>query len=295
MRFTWIVDVENTTLKKFLNKQGVSRRLLAKIKYQGGTLLVNKQVRNSTFEVKEGDSVTIIIPDEGEHETMLPYESTLDIIYEDEHLLVVNKPTEVASIPSQYHKTGTMANYVKHYYNQQDYDNRIIHVVTRLDRDTTGLMMFAKHGFSHAMMDKQLQSGEMKKYYSAIVGGDLSRLKEEETIDLRIGRDESSIIKRTVVEEGGQHAITDYKLIEKTDETAQVDIQLHTGRTHQIRVHFQGIGCPLIGDELYGGNIDKGINRQALHCKRLEFLHPFTGEQIVLTAPLPEDMQELLS
>lgn len=292
MRFTWTVDAPST-LKRFLNNQGVSRRLLAKIKFQGGTLLVNKHVRNTRFEVVPGDIASIIIPDEGEHETMLPYESTLDIVYEDEHLLVVNKPTEVASIPSQYHKNGTMANYVKYYYNQQEYVNRIIHVVTRLDRDTTGLMMFAKHGFAHAMMDKQLQSGELKKYYHALIGGDLTRLKEHEVIDLPIGREETSIIKRRVLETGKQ-AVTEYRLVDKTDEVAQVAIQLHTGRTHQIRVHFSEIGCPLIGDELYGGRLDKGLGRQALHCQKLVFLHPFTREEITLEANLPEDMIKVL-
>ncbi|MGX6969912.1 RluA family pseudouridine synthase [Vagococcus bubulae] len=293
MRFSWTVDEEKTTLKRFLNNKGVSRRLLAKIKFQGGTLLVNKQVRNTKYEVNLGDIVTIIIPDEGEHETMLPFESKLDIVYEDEHLLIVNKPTEVASIPSQYHKNGTMANYVKYYYNQQQYVNRIIHVVTRLDRDTTGLMMFAKHGFAHAMMDKQLQSGELKKYYHALVGGDLSRLKKHETIDLPIGRDETSIIKRCVTE-NGQHAITEYKLVETNEDIAQVAVQLHTGRTHQIRVHFSAIGCPLIGDELYGGDLTKGLNRQALHCQKLVFLHPFTREELTFELPLPNDMEELI-
>ncbi|RGI30166.1 RluA family pseudouridine synthase [Melissococcus sp. OM08-11BH] len=293
MRFSWTVDEEKTTLKRFLNNKGVSRRLLAKIKFQGGTLLVNKQVRNTKFEVKLDDVVTIIIPDEGEHETMLPFESKLDIVYEDDHLLIVNKPTEVASIPSQYHKNGTMANYVKYYYNQQQYVNRIIHVVTRLDRDTTGLMMFAKHGFAHAMMDKQLQSGELKKYYHALVGGDLSRLKKHETIDLPIGRDETSIIKRCVIE-NGQRAITEYKLVEINRDIAHVAVQLHTGRTHQIRVHFSAIGCPLIGDELYGGDLTKGLNRQALHCQKLVFLHPFTREELIFELPLPNDMEELI-
>ncbi|UUV98807.1 RluA family pseudouridine synthase [Vagococcus luciliae] len=293
MRFSWTVDEEKTTLKRFLNNKGVSRRLLAKIKFQGGTLLVNKQVRNTKFEVKLDDVVTIIIPDEGEHETMLPFESKLDIVYEDEHLLIVNKPTEVASIPSQYHKNGTMANYVKYYYNQQQYVNRIIHVVTRLDRDTTGLMMFAKHGFAHAMMDKQLQSGELKKYYHALVGGDLSRLKKHETIDLPIGRDETSIIKRCIIE-NGQRAVTEYKLVEINRDIAHVAVQLHTGRTHQIRVHFSAIGCPLIGDELYGGDLTKGLNRQALHCQKLVFLHPFTREELTFELPLPNDMEELI-
>lgn len=293
MKFTWTVSEKESSLKSFLNEQGVSRRLLAKIKFQGGTLFVNGKVENTRFGVKPNDVVKIIIPDEGEHETMLPFESELDIVFEDEHLLIVNKPSGVATIPSQYHKNGTMANYVKYYYNQQGYVNRVIHVITRLDRDTTGLMLFAKHGFAHAMMDKQLQSGELKKFYGALVGGDIDTLEDSARIDLPIGREETSIIQRRVIETG-QHAITDYKLDAKNDGIAKVSIQLHTGRTHQIRVHFSHLGCPLIGDSLYGGEMTKGIDRQALHCERLEFRHPFTNEMLVFKAPLPEDMQQFL-
>lgn len=292
MRFTWVVKDKSSSLKAFLNSQGVSRRLLAKIKFQGGTLLVNKQVKNTRFDVHPDDVVTIIIPDEGEHETMLPFESTLDIVYEDEHLLVVNKPSEVASIPSQYHKNGTMANMVKYYYNEQDYKNRVIHIVTRLDRDTTGLMLFAKHGFAHAMMDKQLQSGELKKYYAAVVGGDVASLETVGRIELPIGREETSIIKRQVLDTG-QYALTTYELAQKKNQLAQVNVQLHTGRTHQIRVHFSALGCPLLGDELYGGDMEL-IQRQALHCRKLEMKHPFTGESLVFELDLPKDMECLL-
>ncbi|MEG2708441.1 MAG: RluA family pseudouridine synthase, partial [Vagococcus sp.] len=286
MEFVWQVTEESVKLKTFLKSKGVSKKLLAKIKFHGGEMSVNDQIQNALYMVVPGDEVKIVIPDEGEHETLIPYEAPIDIVFEDDHFLVVNKPKQVASIPAQYHPVGTMAHRVKHYYNSQNYVNRVVHVVTRLDRDTTGLMLFAKHGFAHAMLDKQLQSKELKKYYTALVSGQIDELSEKGQITLRIGRDETSLIKRQVREDG-QEAITDYWLEEVTDTVAQVGIQLKTGRTHQIRVHFSGVGCPLLGDSLYDGDMGLGIDRQALHCAKLEFKHPFTQELIVLEAELP--------
>ncbi|MGX7024075.1 RluA family pseudouridine synthase [Vagococcus hydrophili] len=294
MEFTWCVDTESMKLKSFLKEQGVSRKLLAKVKFQGGTLYVNNEVRNALFEVSKGDKVSMIVPDEGEHETLLPDDSGIDVVYEDEHILVVNKPSGVASIPAQYHPKGTMANRVKHHYNKNNYVNRVVHVVTRLDRDTTGLMLFAKHGFAHAMLDKQLRSGDLKKYYTALVSGNIEQLKESDRIDLPIGRDVTSIVKRQVIETG-QKAVTDYWLEKKTKQVALIRIQLHTGRTHQIRVHFSAIGCPLLGDSMYDGNMDLGIDRQALHCTRLEMKHPFTGEPLILEQHLPNDMEIIIN
>ncbi|MBO0476436.1 RluA family pseudouridine synthase [Vagococcus sp. DIV0080] len=293
MEFVWQVTEESVKLKTFLKSKGVSKKLLAKIKFHGGEMSVNDQIQNALYMVVPGDEVKIVIPDEGEHETLIPYEAPIDIVFEDDHFLVVNKPKQVASIPAQYHPVGTMAHRVKHYYNSQNYVNRVVHVVTRLDRDTTGLMLFAKHGFAHAMLDKQLQSKELKKYYTALVSGQIDELSEKGQITLRIGRDETSLIKRQVREDG-QEAITDYWLEEVTDTVAQVGIQLKTGRTHQIRVHFSGVGCPLLGDSLYDGDMGLGIDRQALHCARLEFKHPFTQELIVLEAELPEDMKAVM-
>ncbi|AQP54164.1 RNA pseudouridine synthase [Vagococcus penaei] len=294
MKFEWIVTEQEILLKTFLRQQGVSKKLLAKIKFQGGTLLVNGVERTVRHFVQVHDVVTVIIPDEGEHETMLPYASILDIVYEDDHILVVNKPSGVASIPAQYHPNGTMANRVKYYYNQQNYVNRIIHVVTRLDRDTTGLMLFAKHGFAHAMLDKQLQDGRLKKHYMALVSGRIETLEKMAMIDLPIGRDMTSLIKRQVIATG-QRALTEYQLVQRTEQVALVDVQLHTGRTHQIRVHFSALGCPLLGDNMYDGNCDLGITRQALHCRRLVFDHPFTKEKIEIQQPLPTDMARLIN
>ncbi|MEI5995161.1 RluA family pseudouridine synthase [Candidatus Enterococcus mansonii] len=294
MEFNWTVEKEGPQqLKYFLKDQGISKGLLAKIKFQGGKIEVNQSVENVLFKVSVGDQIRVTIPDEKEHETLLVDNVPIEIVFEDEHYLVVNKPAGVASIPAQYHPNGTMANRVKAYYKAQQYKNQVIHVVTRLDRDTTGLMLFAKHGFAHAMLDQELRKKEVVKMYQALVGGNVSALESHGTIDLPIGRDLSSILKRTIIE-SGQFAETEYWLLKRKGDQALVNIQLHTGRTHQIRVHFEAVGCPLLGDDMYGGQMDTGIVRQALHCCQLSFIHPFTKQRLELTSPLAEDMKKIV-
>lgn len=283
---------EPQQIKYYLKEQGISKGLLAKIKFQGGTISVNGQVENVLYLLQPEDRLTITIPPEGEHETLLSDETPLDIVYEDAHLLVVNKPAGVASIPAQYHPNGTMANRVKAYYKAQQYADQVVHVVTRLDRDTSGLMLFAKHGFAHAKLDSQLRAKAVVKKYQALVSGEVSQLIPHGEIILPIARDLSSLMNRKV-DPAGQYAETEYWLMKRDGEKALVDIRLHTGRTHQIRVHFSAIGCPLLGDDMYGGRLDLGITRQALHCHQLRFQHPFTGGQLEFIQPLPPDMAQV--
>lgn len=293
MEFNWkYQEKEPLLLRTFLKKQGISKKLLAKIKFQGGTIYVNQQIENVLYQLKFNDQVTVVIPAEAPHETLLADTQPLSIIFEDEHLLIVNKPAGVASIPAQYHPNGTMANRVKNYYVEKNYPDQVVHVVTRLDRDTSGLMLFAKHGFAHAQLDQELRQKKLVKKYQALVAGNLNRLKSHEILELPIARDLSSLLKRQVVA-GGQPAVTEYWLQQKNTKLALVDIQLHTGRTHQIRVHFSAIGCPLLGDEMYGGNPALGLSRQALHCYHLAFQHPFTNENLTFDLPLAEDMAEV--
>lgn len=294
MEFSWTVEKKETQqVKSFLKEQGISKGLLAKIKFQGGKIEVNQSVENVLYPLSFGDQVKITIPDEKEHETLLVDDVPIDIVFEDEHYLVVNKPAGIASIPAQYHPNGTMANRVKAYFKAQNYQDQVIHVVTRLDRDTTGLMLFAKHGFAHAMLDQELRKKAVVKIYQALLGGNVSNLKEHDTIALPIGRDLTSILKRQIVETG-QQAETEYWLTKRNQDEALVNIQLHTGRTHQIRVHFEAIGCALLGDNMYGGKMDSGIDRQALHCCQLRFVHPFTKQDMNLTSPLAEDMRKIV-
>lgn len=294
MEFSYVYHKhEPQKVKFFLKEQGISKRLLAKIKFQGGQIFVNDQVENVLYSLKAKDTVRVIIPDEGSHETLLPDETPLDIVFEDEHLLVVNKPAGVPSIPAQYHPNATMANRVKSYYQKQGYKDQVVHVVTRLDRDTSGLMLFARHGFSHALLDKQLFNKELNKKYQAIISGNLAKLAFHDVIDLPILRDPSSIIKRQTGA-NGKPAETEYKLRQEKGTHALVDVWLHTGRTHQIRVHFAAIGFPLVGDELYGGTMSLSLKRQALHCGELNFTHPFTQAKLCFKQELPSDMEKVM-
>lgn len=291
MEFSWTYEKsEKRILRTFLREQGISRKLLAKIKFQGGRIFVNGKEETVVFPLTAEDKVAIIIPDEEEFETVLVDPTPLDIVFEDEHLLVLNKPSGVASIPAQYHPNGAMVNRVKAYCMAQGYKDLVTHVVTRLDRDTSGLMLFAKHGFAHAKLDTQLRTKTFKKKYQTIVSGAIDQLEDHGRIELPIARNTTSIMRRKV-DSSGKYALTEYWVKKQKNGLALIDVQLHTGRTHQIRVHFSALGCPLIGDEMYGGRMDAGITRQALHCSELRFTHPFTGEELMFQLPLADDMR----
>jgi len=286
--FSWIHDKEDKIqIKTFLQSKGISKSLLATIKFDGGKIWLNGKERTVLATLEKGDKVTIKIPDEGEHETTVGVDMPLDILFEDDHFLVVNKPTGAASIPSKVHPRLSMANRVKGYYQRQGYVYQVIHIVTRLDRDTTGVMLFAKHGYAHALMDTLLRNKEVDKTYRAILSEPILT-QPHGFIDGPIGRTEDSIMMRMVREDGKQ-ALTEYWLDKSYPEGQTVRIKLHTGRTHQIRVHFASIGAPLLGDDLYGGKADADMLRQALHCESLAFVHPFSGISLKIEAPLPDD------
>lgn len=291
MRFEFIAD-EHVKVKTFLKKHEISKSLLAKVKFAGGNIFVNGQSQNAIYLLDIGDKVTVDIPSEKGFESLEAVDRDLSIVYEDEHFLVLDKPAGVASIPSVNH-SNTMANFVKAYYIRQDYENQQVHIVTRLDRDTSGLMLFAKHGYAHARLDKQLQKKMIEKRYYALVQGS-GELKLEGDIIAPIGRDPDSIITRCVTKDG-KYAHTSYKVVEQFGDIYLVDIRLRTGRTHQIRVHFAHLGFPLLGDDLYGGTLEAGITRQALHCHSLSFYNPFLGKQLQLESQLPIDFQNTIT
>lgn len=291
MRFEFVAD-QHVKVKTFLKKHDISKGLLAKVKFKGGNILVNGQPQNAIYLLEVGDLVSIDIPsEEDETGSLKPVSHPLEIVYEDDHFLVLDKPFGYASIPSVLH-SSTIANFVKSYYLEKGYENKQVHIVTRLDRDTSGLMLFAKHGYAHARLDKQLQKKTIQKRYYALVHGrgELARSGE---IIASIGRPVDSIITRCVTKDG-KYAHTSYEVVASWGDVHLVDIQLHTGRTHQIRVHFAHIGFPLLGDDLYGGSMDFGITRQALHCHRLSFINPFIEERLILERSLPADFQAVI-
>ncbi|GAX46964.1 RluA family pseudouridine synthase [Pseudolactococcus reticulitermitis] len=297
MRFDFLVAANQNgiLLKTFLKQHGISKHLLAKIKFAGGDLQVNGVKQNAIYHVSEGDKVTIHIPSETATVTLKQQEMPLTIVYEDDHFLVLDKPAGIASVTGVNYPDSTMSNYVAGYLKAQGYDNQKVHVVTRLDKDTSGLMLFAKHGYAHSVLDKMLQQKGVTKRYFALVHTS-NQLDQSADIQVPIGRKDGSIIERAVVDSEhptAKFAHTSYEIIQSQAHFTLVDIQLHTGRTHQIRVHFSHLGAPLLGDDLYGGKRDK-IARQALHCHFLSFRHPFTDEELCLASPLPQDMQVLL-
>lgn len=279
-------------LKSFLSKKGISRALLVQLKHIPHAILVNGRHEIVLVEIRCGDVVTLRIPDESENPYTKTSETPLDVLFEDEYFLVVNKPSGVPSIPSALHPNDTMTNRVKGYWKKKRSYNHIPHVVTRLDRDTTGVMVFATHALSHAWLDQQLREKQLTKRYRAIV--ELSdQLKDSGRIEEPIGRTQESIIKR-MVDPNGKYALTEYTVERKLAHVAVVSIQLHTGRTHQIRVHFHHIGATLIGDELYGGTHQLTMKRQALHCEEVSFYHPMNQRNVTISAPLPQDMMEFV-
>lgn len=291
MRFEFVAD-ERTKVKTLLKSHDVSKGLLAKIKYKGGNILVNGIEQNTIYLLQVGDVVTIDIPNEEPFEKLEAIPFDLDIVHEDDHFLVINKPVGFASIPSAIH-SNTIANFIKAYYVENHYPDQQVHIVTRLDRDTSGLMLFAKHGYAHARLDKQLQTRSIEKRYFALVSGN-GNLPDEGDIIAPIGRSKDSIITRAV-DPMGKYAKTSYKVVARYPENVHlVDIKLHTGRTHQIRVHFAHLGFPLLGDGLYGGRLDLGITRQALHCHYLNFKDPFTENVCSHAIDLTDDFDSVI-
>lgn len=292
MEFAFTNTIEGTMVKSMLARHGISKRLLAKVKFDGGKIHVNGEEHNAIHRLHKDDVVTVTVPDEPDNEKLIPDDVPLNVLFEDDHYLVVEKPAGKPSITGSLHPTGAMSNAVKGYISRKNYANQTVHIITRLDRDTSGIMFLAKHRYAHALMVQHKFRDSLEKRYFAIVKAE--GLLDSGEIDLPIGRRDDSIIQRQVrFDEKAKTARTSFAVCERKNDLALLDITLHTGRTHQIRVHFSHLGYPLIGDDLYGGNHDL-ISRQALHCHHLQFLHPFTDEMVHVELDMPEDMKKLL-
>ncbi|KEZ49831.1 RluA family pseudouridine synthase [Metabacillus indicus] len=251
---------------------------------------VNEKDPDWTQPLKESDSVMIRVYQEEDCGTAAEY-MELDFLYEDDHFLIVNKPAGMDTHPNEPSQTGTLANGIASHFQMNGLSRKIRHI-HRLDRDTSGAVVFAKHALSHAVLDRLLEERKVKRTYTAVVQGEVKQKKGR--IDHPIGKDRHHPSRRRV-SPGGQPAITHFKREGYTRkfDVSLLKLQLDTGRTHQIRVHVSHIGFPITGDVLYGGNQNL-IRRQALHASEISVVHPFTGEEIEVSAPFPEDMRDLL-
>lgn len=290
MKFEWQYHGQQPRkLRSALKHEGVSATLIKVAVYHGGSMQINGEDRWTVDLVKPGDRFSITLPAEQANDNVEPSDLPINIVYEDRDFLILNKPAGVATVPA-HHVTvaDSLVNRVLGYYERQGYENLVIHVATRLDKDTSGLVVFPKHRFAHAIMDTQLKKHLVKKNYYAVVSGQIAA--KHGYIDAPIDRDPRTFVSRTVIP-SGKPSVTEYWLEKASPEMSLLRIRLHTGRTHQIRVHFRYLGHPLIGDEMYGGPML--IPRQALHCYWMRFYSPFKHDYIEVRAPLPSDLQEL--
>lgn len=283
-QLVWQAESDKQLKKILLDEMGVSVRLMVSLKKEKAVWLNNKKA-SVADSVKKGDIIRLNLPEE--HSDYELQEMPLKIYYEDEDVLVVDKPYDQVVHPTKSHYKDTMLNGLAYYFAQNNIWSKV-RFVNRLDRFTSGILVVAKNGFAHSMLTKNLSAWEMDKEYIALVQG---HVKENNTIDEPIALVEDGFHRE--ISPQGQKSVTHYQVIAANETASLLKIKLETGRTHQIRVHMASIGHPLFGDELYGGDLSY-IQRQALNSTNLGFYSPRKAEKIQIKTKLPEDLRELI-
>ncbi len=289
LRYEVEPQFQGYTIEKYLKLKNYSHGCIVYLKKTEEGIKKNGVWAYTKEKLSAGDILETVFIEEDSSETIVAVEMPLDILYEDEDILVVNKPSDTPIHPSQGNYDNSLANGIKYYYEQQGI-NFVFRCINRLDRDTTGLVVIAKNMLSGAALNLAMVNREIHRTYLAVVKGNLP---ENGTIDFPIARKDGSTVERCVDFEHGEHAVTHFECLRQNEKYSLAKIWLETGRTHQIRVHMNYIGHPLPGDFLYHNDRSE-IGRQALHSWKLEFHHPVTGELMQFETDLPEDMRKLL-
>ena len=262
---------------------------------EDGRAVKGAKVLKANYKLKAGDEIVVTLPEPQPLDAQ-PENIPLDIIYEDEDVIVVNKARGMVVHPAAGNYSGTLVNALLYHCKNLSGINGVIRpgIVHRLDKDTSGIMICAKNDEAHLSLSQQIQAKTARRTYLAVVRGNIKT--DSGTIETQIARDKVDRKKMAVVKENGREAITDYEVVERFGKYTLVRCKLRTGRTHQIRVHMEYLGYPLVGDPKYSPmKTPFAIKGQALHSQTLEFTHPRTGERMQFEAPLPEDMQKIIT
>ena len=278
---------DDLNLEEFLSAKDISGRLFRRL-YKDKKLYVNGKFQRKNIILSKDDIISLYMGDE--EEDIIPEAMDLDIVYEDFSLFILNKGPNIVVHPTKSHQSNTLSNGISYYFLKNGIKKKI-RFVNRLDMDTSGLLVVAKNSFAHQQMALQFENNTVEKKYLAVVKGVME--DDYGTIDLPIGREGEKSIRKAVTEDG-KNALTTYKVVERFREATLVEVQIYTGRSHQIRVHLNHIGHPIIGDVLYD-EPSSYIRRQALHSYYLKVLHPRTKEIMEFKAELPEDMMNLIN
>ena len=292
-KYEFISSESGIRLDKFIKIDDMPRSQIQKL-IDEGNATVNGSAAKSSYKVKCGDVVVLSVP-EPEVLDIKAENIPLDIIYEDEHLLVINKPQGMVVHPAPGNYEGTLVNALMyHCKDSLSGINGVMRpgIVHRIDKDTSGLLLVAKTNEAHLSLSKQIQEKSAKRHYVCVVCGIVKTKKG--IIDAPIGRHPANRLKMAVTPNNSKEAVTHFEVLEYLNNATYVACDLETGRTHQIRVHMLYIGHPIVGDPLYLSKNSYGLNGQALHAERISFVHPATGERMEFTAPLPDHFQNLL-
>lgn len=287
LTYTITPQEDGMQVLEFLRSKGFSRHILTSMKPDKEALLVNGMRAGGRSILKEGDHFRVRVMETGSMEGIVPAPLPLDILYEDEDILVLNKPADMPVHPSIENYTNTLANAAAFYFQQKN-ELCPFRCINRLDRDTSGSLILAKNALSAAILSAQMRNREIRRTYLAVVCG---VTPPSGTVSAPIGRVSDSVIQRQVDPEHGESAVTHYERLAVRNDHSLLEIHLETGRTHQIRVHMGYIGHPLPADYLYHPVYDH-FKRQPLHSFQLNFRHPLTGKNLCFTAPVPKDMAQ---